>query len=52
MDKLIEYDIITRTMRGQGYDRAANIAGILSGVCTCIQAEIPEAHYVHCMHIA
>lgn len=48
MGKLNEYGIVTQAMRGQGYDGAANMAGKLSGVRTRIQAEIPEAHYVHC----
>jgi hypothetical protein len=46
--KLREYGIVTQAMRGQGYDWAANMAGKFSGVRTRIQAEIPEAYYVHC----
>jgi hypothetical protein len=32
MTKLREYGIVTQTMRGQGYDGAANMAGKFSGV--------------------
>ena len=46
MDKLNEYGVIAQAMRGQGYDGAANMRGKLSDAC--IQAEIPEANYVHC----
>jgi hypothetical protein len=43
-------------MRGPGYDGTANMTGKLFAVCTRIQTEIPEAHYVqcyaHCLNLA
>ena len=43
-----EYGIDTRKMRAQGYDGAANMAGIHRGVQAIIRQSIPEAVYVHC----
>lgn len=46
--KLHEFGIIIQAMNGYGYDGPADTASKLSGVRTSIQAEIQEAHYVHC----
>ena len=35
--------------RGQAYDGASNMSGHLNGLATCIQGEVPQAHYVHCL---
>lgn len=35
-------------MRGQGYDGAASMSGAIKGTQSYIQAQVPEAIYVHC----
>ena len=35
-------------MRGQGYDRAANMSGIYNGLQSRLQRQNPKALYVHC----
>jgi hypothetical protein len=35
-------------VRGQGYDGASNMRGVIGGLKALIQQEVPEAHYVHC----
>ena len=35
--------------RGQAYDGASNMAGLLNGVATRLLKEAPKAHYVHCL---
>ncbi|KAJ8885506.1 hypothetical protein PR048_011704 [Dryococelus australis] len=35
-------------MRGQGYDGAACMSGIIRGTQSYIQSQVPEAIYVHC----
>ena len=36
-------------IRGQAYDRAANMAGHLTGVATCLQQKQKSALFVHCV---
>ncbi|XP_068675681.1 52 kDa repressor of the inhibitor of the protein kinase-like [Montipora foliosa] len=43
-----EFGIETRKMRAQGYDGAANMAGVHRGVQAIIKQHVPEAVYVHC----
>ena len=44
-----EFVIETRKMRTQGYDGAANMAGVHRGVqAIIIKQHVPEAVYVHC----
>lgn len=43
-----EYGIATNKMRAQGYDGAANMAGVHRGVQAIIRQSIPDAVYVHC----
>ena len=43
-----EFVIETHMMRAQGYDGAANMAGVHRGVQAIIEQHVPEAVYVHC----
>ena len=43
-----EYGIATNKMRAQGYDGAANMAGVHRGVQAIIRQSMPDAVYVHC----
>ena len=43
-----EFGIETRKVRAQGYDGAANMAGVHRGVQAIIKQHVPEAVYVHC----
>ena len=43
-----EFVIETRKMRAQGYDGAANMAGVHRGVQAIIKQHVPKAVYVHC----
>ena len=43
-----EFGIETHKMRAQGYDGAANMAGVHRGVQAIIKQHVPEAVYVHC----
>ena len=43
-----EYGIATNKIHAQGYDGAANMAGVHQGVQAIIRRSIPDAVYVHC----
>ncbi|XP_078380243.1 zinc finger MYM-type protein 1-like [Oculina patagonica] len=48
LNSLKEYKVNTNTLRGQGYDGAANMAGIRNGVQAKVKEAHPNAIYVHC----
>jgi hypothetical protein len=48
LDSLQRYGLDLNLLRGQGYDGAANMAGIYNGVHKKIQNDYPLAIYVHC----
>ena len=43
-----KYGIVVAMMRSQGYDGAANMAGVLRGVQARIRQQIHGAIYMHC----
>ncbi|XP_033754852.1 zinc finger MYM-type protein 1-like [Pecten maximus] len=48
LEALDEYGINIDQMRGQGYDGAANMAGVHRGVQARIRERVPLALYTHC----
>ena len=48
-DFLLHYQLPISKCRGQAYDGASNMAGIIKGVAARIQNKEPSAVYVHCL---
>lgn len=48
LKKCREIELNLNKLVGQGYDRAANMAGHITGVQMRIKAKYPKATYVHC----
>ncbi|KAG6937228.1 zinc finger MYM-type containing 1 [Chelydra serpentina] len=48
-DVLLQFNFDIRNCRGQCYDGASNVSGVLSGVQARVKHEEPRAVYVHCM---
>ena len=48
-DFLLRYQLPISKCRGQAYDGASNMSGIIKGVATRIQNEEASAVYVHCL---
>ena len=46
LNSLKKYKVNTNTLRGQGYDGAANVAGIRNGVQAKVREDYPDATYV------
>lgn len=45
---LSEHSLSPSRIRGQGYDRASNMKGDISGLKTLIKKETQAAYYIHC----
>lgn len=46
--KLLQYEIDTSKIRGQGYDGASNMRGEWNGLQALVLKHCPYAYYIHC----